>query len=138
LSVRVSTSQPLAGSRSQSAKPAAHAATPQVPPAQVALALGSTHARPHAPQLASLVWRLVSQPSLAVPLQSPAPALQRTTVHAPEAHPLAATPASAQPVAHPPQFVGSLAVLAQKAVEPIPHVRSGAAQVAPHTPPEHT
>ena len=138
LSVRVSTSQPLAGSRSQSAKPAAHAATPQLPPAHVALAWGSAHARPHAPQLASLVCRLVSQPSLAVPLQSPAPALQRTTVHAPAAQPLAATPASAQTVSHPPQFVGSIAALAQNAPGAVPQVESGAAQVAPHAPPEHT
>jgi hypothetical protein len=31
-----------------------------------------------------------------------------------------------------------MAVLAQKAVGAVPQVASGAAQVAPHTPPEHT
>ena len=65
----------------------------------------------------------VSQPSLAVPLQSPAPALQRTTVHAPDAQPLAATPASAHTVSHPPQFVGSIAAFAQNAVEDAPQAR---------------
>ena len=138
LSLRVSTSQPLAGSWSQSAKPEAHAATAHAPPAHVALAWGSAHVQPQAPQLASLVRRLVSQPSLAVPLQSPAPALQRTTVHAPAAQPLAATPGSAQAVPHWPQFVGSFAVLAQKADGAVPQVASGAPQLAPHTPREQT
>ena len=138
LSVPVFTSQPFTGSRSQSAKPAAQVATAQAPPAQVALAWGSAQARPQEPQLVALVWRLVSQPSLAVALQSPAPALQRTTVHAPPAQPLAAAPASAQTVPHAPQLVGSISVLAQNAVAAVPQVASGAAQVAPHAPPEHT
>jgi hypothetical protein len=138
LLLRVSTSQPLVGLRSQSAKPVAHAATAQEPPAQVALACGSAQARPHDPQFASLVWRLISQPSAAVALQSPAPALQRTTAHAPAAQPLAATPGSAHAVAHPPQWSGSLAVLAQKAPDGAVQVASGAAQVAPHAPAEQT
>jgi len=138
LSVAVCTSQPLVGSRSQSAKPEAQAATAQLPPVQVALAWGSTQARPQAPQLSSLVRRLVSQPSLAVPLQSPAPSLQRTTVQAPAAQPTAAAPGSEHTIPHPPQLEGLIAALAQYAVAPAPQVMRGAAQVAPHAPPEHT
>ncbi len=58
--------------------------------------------------------------------------------HAPATQPWAATLASAQAVPHAPQCAGSMAVLAQNAVAPSPQVRSGAAQVAPHAPPEHT
>ena len=138
LSVRVSTSHPLAGLRSQSAKPAAQVATAHAPTVQVAVALGSAQVRPHAPQLASVVPRSVSQPLDAAPSQSPKPAAQRAAVHAPAAQPCASTCASAQTVPHAPQFVGSMAVLAQNAVDAAPHVASGAAHVAPHTPPEHT
>jgi hypothetical protein len=138
LSVAVCTSQPLTGSWSQSAKPAAQDATAQLPPVQVALAWGSTQARPQAPQWSSLVRRLVSQPSLAVPLQSPAPSLQRTTVHSLAAQPPAATPGSEHTVSQPPQCAGSMAVLAQKADEAAPQVTSGVAHVAPHAPPEQT
>ena len=138
LSVRVSTSQPLAGLRSQSAKPVAQAITAQAPTAQVAVALGSAHTRPQAPQLDALVLRSVSQPLVARPSQSPKPAVQREGVPIPPAQPCAATLASAQTVPQAPQLVGSMAVLAQKAVGAVPQVASGAAQVAPHTPPEHT
>ena len=80
--MRVSTSQPLAAIRSQSRKPAAQAAIAHAPAAQVVVALGSAHARPHAPQLAALVVRSASQPLAAEPSQSPNPPAQRTTVHA--------------------------------------------------------
>lgn len=40
---------------------------------------GGTHVRPHVPQLAALVLRLVSQPFATFPSQSPKPALQRRT-----------------------------------------------------------
>jgi hypothetical protein len=56
---------------------------------------------------------LASQPLLATPSQSPAPALQRTTAHAPAAHAPADTPGSAHTVPHPPQLLGLLAVFAQ-------------------------
>jgi hypothetical protein len=71
LSVAVFTSQPLEGSPSQSAKPVAQVVTAHALAAQVAVALGSAHARPHAPQLAALVRRSVSQPLPAAPSQSP-------------------------------------------------------------------
>ncbi|MFO0628416.1 MAG: hypothetical protein U0325_22780 [Polyangiales bacterium] len=50
----MSASQPLAAERSQSAKPAAHAPTPQVPLRHAALALGTAQADPQAPQCAVL------------------------------------------------------------------------------------
>ncbi len=59
-------------------------------------------------------------------------------MHAPEAHPLAATCERAQTVPQAPQWAGSMAVLAQKAEAPVPQVRRGEAQVAPQVPPEHT
>jgi hypothetical protein len=67
--VRVSTSQPLVGTPSQSAKPALQAPTRQAPAAQAAVALGSAQVRPHAPQLATVVARLVSQPLATAPSQ---------------------------------------------------------------------
>jgi hypothetical protein len=71
LSVRVSTSQPLSASRSQSAKPVAQAAMAQALEAQVEVALGSEHARPQTPQLEALEERSVSHPLAAMPSQSP-------------------------------------------------------------------
>jgi hypothetical protein len=59
-------------------------------------------------------------------------------VHAPAEQPLEATLESAQSAPQAPQFAGSMAVLAQKADEPIPQVRRGEAQVVPHAPPEQT
>ena len=64
--------------------------------------------------------------------------MQRTTVHAPPAQPLAATLARAHTAPHAPQWAGSLAVLAQKVDGAVPQVRRGAAQVVPQTPAEHT
>jgi hypothetical protein len=59
-------------------------------------------------------------------------------VHAPDAQPLVAALGSAHTVPHAPHWVGSFAVFAQKAVGAVPQVASGAAQLAPHTPPLHT
>jgi hypothetical protein len=140
LSVRTFTSQPSEATPSQSAKPGAQAASPQVPPAQADVALGSAQARPQAPQLALLLWRLVSQPLAAAPSQSPEPALHAITVHAPAAQPLAATEGSAQARPHAPQWSGSIEVLAQKGGAPptAGQVARGGAQVVPHAPPEQT
>jgi len=71
LSVRVLTSQPSEGLALQSAKPVAQAAIAQPPAVQVAVALGRAHILPQAPQLATLVWVLVSQPLAGLPSQSP-------------------------------------------------------------------
>ena len=86
----------------------------------------------------ALVVRLVSQPSLAVALQSPKPLAQLTTVHALAAQPFVATWSSAQKRAHAPQFSGSTAALAQNVSGAVPQRSSGDAQVVPHAPPEQT
>jgi hypothetical protein len=138
LSERASTSQPSAGLALQSRKPVAHIVMAHAPVAQNAAAWGSAQVRPQTPQLAVVALRSVSQPLAATPSQSPKPAAQRTTVHAPAAQPFAATWASAQSWPQLPQFAGSIATLAQNALGAVPQVRSGDAQVVPHTPPEHT
>jgi hypothetical protein len=138
LSLRVSTSQPLATLPSQLAYPVAHAVMVHAPAVQPDVALGSAQVRPQAPQLVALVWVLVSQPLAAAPSQLPKPAEHPMTVHAPAAQPLVATLVSAHTAPQALQLAGSIAVLAQKAVEPMPQVRSGRAQVVPQTPAEHT
>jgi hypothetical protein len=71
-----STSQPSAAMPLQSAKPSVQA-KPHAPAAQVARAFaGAVQATPQPPQWATLVTVLVSQPSAAMPLQSPKPAVQ--------------------------------------------------------------
>jgi hypothetical protein len=138
LSLRVSTSQPVAGMRSQSRKPEAQVVMAHDPLMQLSVALGRAHARPQAPQLVRLVRVLVSQPLEAEPSQSPKPLAQRTTVHSLAEQPLAATWERAQTAPQAPQFAGSMAVLAQKVVAPDPQVRRGEAQLVPHTPLEQT
>lgn len=137
-SVAVLTSQPSAGSRLQSAYPAAQAVSTHAPAVQAVVACGSAQARPQAPQWAALVAVGISQPLAADPSQSPKPAAQRTTTHVPSVHPAAEAFASAHVVAQLPQCAGSMDVSAQRAPAPLPQVTSGAAQVVPHTPPEHT
>ena len=60
--VFVSVSQPFASTPSQSAKGAVHDAISQTPAPQLAVAFGSAHAWPQAPQLTT-VSRFVSHPS---------------------------------------------------------------------------
>src|SRR5581483_4391528 len=138
LSVLLFTSQPLAALWSQSRKPALQVPIPHVLLVQTAVALGGAQVAPHAPQLATLVVVLVSQPSEATPLQSPKPVAHRRTVHPPPEQPLVATLASAQAWLHVPQLAGSIAVLAQYCVEPEPQAVKGDAQVVVHAPAEHT
>lgn len=102
--------------------------------AQVAVACGRTHARPHAPQLLNVLVVFVSQPLLASPSQSPNPVAQRTTVHAPPAQPALVVLASAQRWPHIPQFAGSMAVFAQYATDPAMHVVTVDAHVVAHAP----
>ncbi len=73
LTVVSATSQPSPGLLLQSARPAAHAVTAQTPPAHwVAPTPSRTgHAKPHDPQWAAVAKVSVSQPSAALPLQSP-------------------------------------------------------------------
>jgi hypothetical protein len=70
------TSQPLAGLPSQLAKPALQLAMVHAPAAQPAVALASEQTVLQVPQLVALVWVLVSQPSLRLPLQLPRPGEQ--------------------------------------------------------------
>jgi hypothetical protein len=72
LFARTLISQPFAGLPSQSAKPGLQVPIAHVPAAHVALAFGNEHVMPQPPQLlASLARVAVSQPSAALPLQSP-------------------------------------------------------------------
>ncbi len=71
---RVSTSHPLAASRSQSAKPVEHVPTAQRPDTHATVAFASdAHAIPHAPQFAADAPRSTSQPFDASMSQSPKP-----------------------------------------------------------------
>jgi len=73
---RVSTSQPLEATPSQSAKPARQLPTAQAPERHTPTALKSEHAAPQDPQWVELVLVFTSQPLEATPSQSAKPALQ--------------------------------------------------------------
>jgi hypothetical protein len=84
------TSHPLAARPSQLPQPALHV-KPQVPAAQVAVALGGVaQTLPHAPQLLTVVLRFTSHPLAARPSQLPQPALHEATVQVLAAQPAAA------------------------------------------------
>jgi hypothetical protein len=87
-------SQPLAGSRSQSPKPALQLATPQVAIEQLAVPLAAVHRRPQAPQFAASDWGFTQAPP-----QHDSPVPQRR----PQA----------------PQLLASVSVLAQVAVQQV-------------------
>lgn len=127
-------SQPSAARPLQSPKPVEHALTPHSPPAHEAVALGSVQTRPQAPQCEALVRSGVSRPSAAVPLQSPKPDEQDIGRHAPTVQAAVAVLASAQWVPQAPQFAGSLDVLEQYALAPVPQVASDDSQFASHAP----
>lgn len=123
-SVRVLTSQPLDASPSQSAHPVEQAATAHCPEVQVEVALGSTQAAPHAPQLVTEVCRSTSQPSAATALQLAYPASQAATVHAPLTQASVAW-ARLHTTPQAPQFAGSEDRLTQEPlqlVSPVPQV----------------
>jgi hypothetical protein len=88
--VLVSVSQPLAGERSQSAKPRRHMPIAHAPIAHIVWALANEHTRPQPPQLEASPRRSSSQPLAGSPSQSPKFASQRTTVHSPAAQPFSA------------------------------------------------
>jgi hypothetical protein len=74
-------SQPSASTRLQSAKPAVQR-NPHAEDVHAGVELGRVvHATPHAPQWIGLVVVLISQPSIAMPLQLPQPGS-----HAPKRH----------------------------------------------------
>ncbi len=70
--LRVSTSQPLASTPSQSARPGLHVSAHNDPMHSALLSGRAAHARPQAPQLATVVSG-ASQPLTGSPSQSPAP-----------------------------------------------------------------
>jgi hypothetical protein len=113
IEVRVSTSQPLAASPSQFAKPAlqvkAHA-----PALQVAVALARAgQALPHDPQFAAEARVSTSQPLAALPSQSAEPVMHALP-HTPAAQ-VGVPPAEAvQRVVHAPQVAGSVWRLRQE------------------------
>jgi hypothetical protein len=125
--LRVSTSHPLAGLPSQSAKPSLHRVIAQAPIRQSPVALGNTHARPHIPQCVALAETSVSQPSVGSLLQSPNRAVHAATAHRPMVHagdPLATTQALEQaPHAATLDCVLTHASLQQ--VSPVGHARVG-------------
>jgi len=69
VSVWVLTSQPFASIRSQSARPVLHEPTTQLPPVQAGVPLATVQALRQAPQWATLVWVLTSQPLVLLPSQ---------------------------------------------------------------------
>jgi hypothetical protein len=71
----------------QSPNPALQLAMVQLPIAHPGVALASVQALVHPPQFWGSVRMSDSQPSAAMPLQSPNPALQLATVQLPMAHP---------------------------------------------------
>jgi hypothetical protein len=122
---RVSTSQPLAASPSQSPKPAAHAATPQTPPTQAAIALAGAHPRPHAPQWAAVTRVSTSQPLAASPSQSPKPAAQ-SGAQRPATHRAVALAGAPQERSQAPQWAASASRSRQAAPQgswPVAHTR---------------
>jgi hypothetical protein len=127
--VRVSTSHPLAGLPSQSAKPAEHIPTAQRPLLHVAVALVRLHAMPQAPQCVAEALRLVSQPLPGLLSQLAKPALQRMPQR-PAAHTGAALLAAGHTVPQAPQWLASVAVSTQDAL----HTVSPAMQVSRHIP----
>lgn len=105
-------SQPSAAMPLQSMKPGLHVPTAQAPFAQVAVALGSEHTRPQAPQFLGSAARLVSQPSAGFWLQSAKPELQVPMVHTPATH-LVVALGSEQTRPQAPQLLGSVLTLTQ-------------------------
>ncbi len=100
-SVLLSTSQPFDGIESQSAKPGAHAHTPDTQ------ACPAAHARPQPPQLRGSLSNSASHPVEVSPSQSPLPATQP---HAPMTHVWSARHERPQA----PQLCGSVAASASQ------------------------
>lgn len=96
-------SHPFDGMPSQSAKPAAQVGA-QVPFVQAVVPFAFVHGAPQAPQFAVLVFRLASQPFVALPSQLPKPTLHPPSWHVPAEHSGVAF-AKEQTVPHVPQFV---------------------------------
>jgi hypothetical protein len=131
--VLVLTSQPFAWMPSQSAKPALHDPTTQPPFEQAAAALGRLQARPHMPQLPTAVFRLVSQPSESMRLQSANGGAHWFTAHEPARH-MALAFGSEQALLHAPQFWASAWMFTS---QPFPATLSQSTKPASQLPTEH-
>lgn len=116
----------------QTTEPAAHV-PPQTPAAQVAVPpLGAAHARPHAPQLLTVVLVLVSQPLATIASQSPKPALQ-VSRHAPLVHAAAWLAPAVQARPHAPQLARAVLMLVSQPFAAIAsQLPKPALQVSPH------
>jgi hypothetical protein len=131
------TSQPFAGLLSQSPQPALQAAIAHVPPAQVELAFGRSHTAPQTPQLDD-EFKFVSHPFAGLPSQSPKPALQVPTWHAPLMH--AALPFwMTQSVEQEPQLVSEVFVFTSQpsAEMPLQLAKPELHDDTAHVPPTH-
>ncbi len=129
---RRSISHPLAGSPSQSAKPVVHAASAQVPLRQAAVALANVQALPHAPQWATVVVRLTSQPLVAFMSQLPNPRLHARE-QAPATQVFVPFERAAQAALHAPQLV----LLVWRSMHAVPQMASGGVQRSRHVPLKH-
>lgn len=134
--VRVSTSQPLAAIRSQSAKPGLHAPTVQIPPTQRPVPLAAVQRDPQAPQCCASVIVFVSQPLKGSPSQSPKPKEQDTARHRALSQRDVIALAAAQGRLHAPQCAGLLC----RSTQSIPQRTAGLVQpeVQPTATPPHT
>jgi hypothetical protein len=130
---RVSTSQPSAATPLQSAKPASQRPTTHAPPSHAAVALASAQVLPQRPQLVAAVSRLVSQPLVPLPSQSPKPAAQ-VKPHAPAVHAGVALAGDGHARPHTPQWLSDDVSTAHEPAQLV----SPAAHVERHTPAEHT
>jgi hypothetical protein len=110
-------SQPFAPLPSQSPQPALQLGT-HAPVVQAVVPCAFAQAFPQDPQLATVVFRFVSQPSDAIPLQLPKPTLQAPRVQTPPGQ-VSAALARLQTTPQPPQSV-SVVVLFSQPLEAMP------------------
>jgi hypothetical protein len=110
-------SQPFAPLPSQSPQPALQLGT-HAPVVQAVVPCAFAQAFPQDPQLATVLFRFVSQPSDARPLQLPKPTLQAPSVHTPAGH-VSAAFARSHTAPQPPQSV-SVAVLFSQPLAAMP------------------
>jgi hypothetical protein len=119
---------------SQLPKLALQLAIEQLPLVQAGVPFAAVHAVPHAPQLATVLLRLTSQPLAALLSQFPKPALHAPRPHMPPAHVAAAFAGAAHTLPHDPQFETVVLVLTS---QPLAAFMSQFAKPALHMPTLH-
>jgi len=132
--VVVLVSQPLLALSSQSSNPAEQAPMSHRPIVQAAVALARSQRVVQAPQRVGSLERLVSQPFVGSPSQSPKPSTQ-LEAQAPATQRAVVLGPAGQRVPQVPQWAGSLWVLAS---QPLVALLSQSAKGAEHTPTAHT